>query len=294
MLSAYLIFTLLDTSAKYVVVAGVDPLFTAWMRFAIHLVVALVLLRGWRNPGRFRAASPLAQVLRGFTLFGSTIFNFLALQTLQLAETTSILFFGPMLVTALAGPLLGEWAGWRRWMAILAGFVGVLVITRPGFGALSIGHVYAMCGTVCYSLYVIATRLLSATETSESLILYSALAPVVLLAPTLPFTVTVPQDAWHWLILLSVGVYGAVGHWLLILAYRNATATALAPFPYLQMVWMIGAGWLVFRQFPDTWTIVGAAIIMASGLYIVHREHRLHLKKSAAPNSEDEELAKKL
>lgn len=293
-LTAFLFFTFLDTSAKYLVLAGVAPLFTAWMRFVVHVAVALILLRGWRNLGRFRAASVPAQVLRSAMLFGSTIFNFMALQTLQLAETTSIFFFGPMVITALAGPLLGEWAGWRRWLAILAGFAGVLVITRPGFGTLSIGHVYVLCAMLSNCFYVIMTRRMSATETAESMILYSALAPVVLLLPTLPFSVSLPQDAWHWTILLSLGVYGAVGHWFLIKAYHIATASALAPYPYLQMVWMIAAGWLVFGQLPDGWTIAGAAIIVASGLYIVHREHRLRLRKSAAPKAEEEELAKKL
>ena len=96
--------------------------FVSWVRFAGHVVIVLVLFRGWRNPAMFRVVNLPAQMLRGVFLFGSTIFNFLALQTLQLAETTSIFFFAPMVITALAGPLLGEWAGWRRWLAVLAGF----------------------------------------------------------------------------------------------------------------------------------------------------------------------------
>ncbi|MBX3582027.1 MAG: DMT family transporter [Rhizobiaceae bacterium] len=294
MIGAFILFTFLDTGAKYLVLAGVSPLFAAWMRFLTHVVLVLVLLRVWHDIGRFRAASLPGQVLRSAMLFGSTIFNFMALQTLQLAETTSIFFFGPMVVTALAGPLLGEWAGWRRWLAILAGFFGVLVITRPGVGTLAIGHVYALCGMLSYCTYVIMTRRMSSSETPESMILYSGLAPVVLLLPTLPFSVSLPQDAWHWAVLLSLGVFGALGHWFLIKAYRLATASALAPFPYLQMVWMVTAGWFVFGQFPDFWTLAGAAIIVASGLYIVHREHRLRLQNTAVPNAEDEELAKKL
>jgi drug/metabolite transporter (DMT)-like permease len=294
MVVAHLLFAFLDTSAKYIVLAGVAPLFAVWMRFAVHVVAALFLLRGWREPLRFRPANLPAHVLRGSFLFGSTICNFLALQTLQLAETTSIFFFGPMVITALAGPLLGEWAGWRRWLAILAGFVGVLVITRPGFGTFSVGHVYVLCAMLSNCFYVIMTRRMAASETSESLILFSGLAPVVLLAPTLPFSVSLPEAPWHWLILLSLGFWGALGHWFLIRAYRIATASALAPYPYLQMVWMIGFGWLIFDQLPDWWTIGGAAIIVASGLYIVHREHRLRLQNSASPNAEDEELAKKL
>lgn len=294
MIVTYIFFAFGDTSTKYTMLAGIAPLFGVWMRFAVHVVVVLFLLRGWSEPRRFRPANLPMHVLRGTFLFGSTLFNFLALETLQLAEATSIYFFGPMVITALAGPLLGEWAGWRRWLAILAGFVGVLVITRPGVGVFAIGHVYALCAMLSNCLYVIMTRRMAASETPESLILYAALTPVVLLAPALPFSVSLPQDPWHWLILLSIGVWGALGHWFLIRAYRIATASALAPYPYMQMVWMIGFGWLIFDQLPDWWTIGGAAIIVASGLYIVHREHRLRLRSSAAPNAEDEGLAKKL
>ena len=288
------LFSFLDTSAKYLVLSGMAAPFVSWARFASHVVIVLVLFRGWRNPAMFRFVNLPAQILRGVFLFGSTIFNFLALQTLQLAETTSIFFFAPMVITALAGPLLGEWAGWRRWLAIIAGFCGVLVITRPGVGMFGLGHAYALCAMFSYCFYVIMTRRMAASETPESLIFYSALAPVVLMLPTVPYTASLPPDLFHWLILLSLGVYGAFGHWLLIRAYRMATTSALAPYPYLQMVWMMFFGYVVFDQLPDGWTLAGAAIIVASGLYIVHREHRLRLKSSTAPNSETEELAKKL
>jgi drug/metabolite transporter (DMT)-like permease len=234
------------------------------------------------------------QLLRGVFLFGSTLFNFLALKTLQLAETTSIAFFAPMLITALAGPLLGEWAGWRRWAAVLAGLAGVLVITRPGLGLFGIGHAYALAAIFCYCFYVIMTRHMAATETAESLIFYSALAPVVLMLPVVPYAASSPPDGFHLAVLLSLGFFGGFGHWLLIKAYRLASATALAPYPYLQMLWMIGLGYLFFGQLPDGWTLGGAAIIVASGLYIVHREHRLRLRSRTAPNTEDGELAKKL
>jgi len=288
------LFSCLDTSGKYLVLSGMDASFVAWVRFAVHVVLVLLLFRGWSNPAMFRVRSLPRQVLRGVFLFGSTIFNFSALKTLQLAETTSIYFFAPMVITALAGPLLGEWAGWRRWMAILAGFVGVLVITRPGVAAFQIGHLYALCSTMCYCLYVIMTRHMSTTETAESLIFYSALAPVVLMFPAVPYTASLPPDAFHWLILLLLGFFGGFGHWLLIKAYRQATTTALAPYPYLQMVWMIGFGYIIFSQLPDGWTLAGAGIIVASGLYIVHREHRLRLKSRTLPMAEDEELAKRL
>jgi drug/metabolite transporter (DMT)-like permease len=292
--SAGLLFSLLDACAKYLVLSGMEAPFVAWMRFAVHIVLVLILFRAWSNPAMFKVASLPRQIVRGMFLFGSTIFNFAALQTLQLAETMSIYFFAPMVITALAGPLLGEWAGWRRWMAVIAGFVGVLVITRPGVGAFEMGHVYAICSTLCYCSYVIMTRHMASTDTAESLIFYSALAPVILMSPVVPYTASLPAEPLHWLILISLGFFGGFGHWLLIKAYRQATTTALAPYPYLQMVWMIGLGYLVFGQFPDGWTLGGAAIIVASGLYIVHREHRLRLASRTAPNTEDAELAKKL
>lgn len=287
-------FSFLDASAKYLVQSGLSAPFVAWMRFAIHLVCVLILFRAWSNKALFQVKNLPAQLVRGVFLFGSTVFNFLALQTLQLAETISIYFFAPMVITALAGPLLGEWAGWRRWMAVLVGFMGVLVITRPGVGEVGMGHAYAVMSMMSYCLYVIMTRHMGATETSESLIFYSALAPTILMFPSVPLAGSLPQDAIQWTLIFAIGVLGAFGHYLLILAYKRATTSALAPYPYSQMIWMIALGWLVFSDLPDIWTLVGAAIIVMSGLYIVHREHRLRLASRTTPNGETEALAKKL
>jgi drug/metabolite transporter (DMT)-like permease len=294
MLVAGVLLTLLDTSAKYLVLSGMSAQFISWMRFVEHLVLAAIILRPWSQPNVLRYVSLPRQLLRGCFLFGSTFFNFQALRTLQLAETNSIYFFAPMIITAIAGPLLGEWAGWRRWAAIAAGLVGVLIITRPGFGAFELGHLYALASTLSYCFYVLMTRQMGAVETPESLIFYSALAPVVLMSPAVPYTASMPSDWFHLIVLLSLGIYGGLGHWFIIKAYRLATTTALAPYPYLQMVWMILAGYLVFRQLPDGWTLTGAAIIVASGLYIVHREHRLRLANLSLPNGENEDIAKKL
>jgi drug/metabolite transporter (DMT)-like permease len=194
----------------------------------------------------------------------------------------------------LAGPLLGERVGWRRWLAVMVGFAGMLVIVRPGFADFGIGHIYALISMLSYCFYVIMTRSMGATESPASLIFYSALAPVFLLAPAVPYTASQPADLWHLLILLSLGFYGGFGHWLLIRAYRQATTSALAPYPYLQMVWMVAFGYLFFDEFPDGWTIVGTTIIVASGLYIIYREQVLRLRRSAAPSSEAGDLAEKL
>jgi drug/metabolite transporter (DMT)-like permease len=292
--TACFLFSFLDASAKYLVLHGMAAPFVAWSRFAIHVVLVALLLRVWTNIAVLKTASLPGQVLRGAFMFGSTVFNFLALQTLQLAETLSISFFTPMLTVALAGPLLGEWAGWRRWLAILVGFAGVLIVTRPGFGAFGIGHVYAFLFVACQTFYIIMTRRMGATESSESLIFYSALTPALFILPAVPVYGSLPQGVLQWVLLLVTGVCGALGHWLLIKAYKQATTSSLAPYPYSQIVWMIGLGWLVFGDLPDFWTVVGASVSIASGLYIVHRVHRMRLASRAAPGADERELAKKL
>lgn len=275
MIGTFFSFSILDASAKYLVLHGMAAPFVAWVRFTVHVVLVLVIFRAWSNRFMFRTRNLPGQVLRSVLLFGSTVVNFIALQTLQLAETISIAFFSPMLIVALAGPLLGEWAGWRRWLAIIVGFIGVLIITRPGFGGFQIGHVFAQAFVVCHSLYAIMTRHMGATESSESLIFYSALTPALLMLPVVPLYGSMPQGALQWGLLLVTGICGALGHWLLIKAYKQATTAALAPYPYSQIIWMVGLGWLIFGDLPDRWTIVGAAIIVGSGLYVIHREHRL-------------------
>lgn len=262
---------------------GMSAPFVAWARYAVHMVLALLLFRAWSNRLLFRTHNLPAQVVRSMLLFGSTVLNFLALQTLQLAETVSIAFFAPMLTVALAGPLLGERAGWRRWSAIFVGFIGVLIVTRPGFGSFGLGHIYALGFVVCHSLYIIMTRHMGATESAESLIFYSALIPTVLMLPAVPLYGSMPQTALQWGLLAMTGICGGLGHWLLIKAYQRATTAAVAPYPYTQIIWMVGLGWLVFGDLPDGWTLVGASVIILSGLYVIHREHKL--RQMAARNT---------
>ena len=270
-----MLFTALDSAAKYLVLQGMAAPFVAWVRFAVHTVLALVFLQVWRRPALFRPKNLPMQFVRGACLFGSTFFNFLALRELQLAQTISIFFAGPMLITALAGPLLGEWAGWRRWLAIIIGFIGVLVVTRPGTESFKPEILLMICAMLSYSFYVLLTRKMGKTETAESLIFYSALAPSLLMLPVALPLAQMPPTALSWVLLLSLGVFGGLGHWFVILAYKRATTAALAPYPYSQMIWMVLSGWLFFGQLPDGYTVLGAAIIIGSGLYIAWREHVL-------------------
>ncbi|WP_127521609.1 DMT family transporter [Mesorhizobium sp. Z1-4] len=278
---ASVIFSAFDASAKYVALAGVAPLFMAWVRYAVHVVAVVLFFRAWSNPGVFRPNSYLMQLLRAFCLFGATVFTFFAVRTLQLAEMISIFFAAPVFITALAGPLLGEWAGWRRWLAVAVGFAGVLIVVRPSIGTISVGHLFAFACTLSYSFYAILTRRLSATESAQSMIFFSGVAPVVLLLPVVPYHAALPDDPVVTIVLLMLGILGATSHLLLIQANRLARATVLAPFSYLQMVWAIILGWLVFAELPDIWVLIGAAVIVASGVYIARREHKLGVNADA-------------
>ena len=272
--AAGFLFSCLDSSAKYLVLSGVPTAFISWMRFVEHAILALIFFRAWSNPRFFKVRNIPLQFLRGLCLFGSTYFNFYALQTMQLGETITITFAAPMVIAALAGPLLGEWAGWRRWAAIIVAFIGVLIIARPGFGALNPGLPYSIAAMISYSLYVLLTRYVAATESPESLIFFSALAPTILMSPAVMQAV-IPETPFQIVLLLILGFFGGLGHYLIILAYRRATTAALAPYPFLQIIWMLAFGYFFFGQFPDAYTLCGAAIVIGSGLYVVHRERQL-------------------
>jgi drug/metabolite transporter (DMT)-like permease len=278
---AVLFFALLDASAKWLS-AHMDPLQVVFARYAGSMVLVLMLLNPWSRPGVLRTKRPVLQGVRSLLLLGSTVLNFIAIKYLQLAEAVSIMFAGPLLVALVAGPLLGEWPGPRRMAAIAVGFLGVLVITRPGFGGMHPAAILSVFGCICYSFYALATRQLAAYDPPETTMVYSGVAGTLVMLPVIPFVWTMPQTPLAWAILLGTGLLGGFGHWLLILAHRLAPATVLAPFIYSQIVWMVLLGWVVFGQFPDGWTFAGATIVIASGLYLLYRERVRKVPGTAA------------
>ena len=271
MCGAVLCFSLLDVSAKWLT-QSVDPLQIVFARYAVSMVLVLLLLNPVSHPGVLRTKRPWTQALRSLLLLGSTALNFFALKYLQLAETVSIMFATPLVVALVSGPLLGEWPGPRRLAAIGVGFLGVLVITRPGLGAMHPAALLVLMSCLCYAFYSLATRVLAAFDPPETTMVYSGVAGTLALAPLMPLVWITPSAPESWLLMLATGAFGGFGHWLLILAHRLAPATVLAPFIYSQIVWMIALGFLVFGQLPDRWTFAGAAIVIASGLYLLYRE----------------------
>jgi drug/metabolite transporter (DMT)-like permease len=270
MCGAVLSFSFLDASAKWLN-RTLDPMLTVWVRYIGSVVFVSLFVNPWTTPGVTRTRRPWLQAGRSLLLLASTALNFIALQYLQLTETVSIIFATPLLVALLAGPLLGEWAGPRRLAAIGVGFIGILIVTRPGFG-LHPAALLSLTGAVCYALYSVATRVLAGYDSSATTMFYSGLAGVLLVTPIVPWVWAVPDSGLVWMMMIVVGACGAFGHWLLILAHARAPAPVLSPFIYTQIAWMIVLGFLLFGDLPDRWTLAGSAIVIASGLYLLYRE----------------------
>lgn len=267
-------FACLDASAKTLARLGTDPLLSTFMRYAVSVGLVTLFVNPVTSPGVARTNRLWLQTLRSLLLFGSTALNFLALRHLQLAETLSIQFATPLMVALLAGPLLGEWSSRRRLAAIGIGFLGVLVIVRPGVGEVQPAVLLSIGNMLCYAFYVVTTRMLAATDSTATTMFYSGFAGLALMSPLLPWIWTTPT-AWQvWALLIGVGLFGTMGHWLLVLAHARAPANVLAPFIYTQLVWSVLLGYLVFGDVPNRWTLIGASIVVGSGLYLLAQERR--------------------
>jgi drug/metabolite transporter (DMT)-like permease len=268
---ALMCFSGLDATSKWLG-PHIGALETTWARYISSVLLVSIVLNPWTHPGITITKKPWMQAVRSLLLFASTMLNFIALQYLQLMETMSIIFLAPLLVALLSGPILGEWVGARRMVAIGVGFVGVLIVTRPGTGQVHPAAFFSLAGTFCYAFYVILTRILAAHDSSATTMFYSGLGGLLILTPVMPFAWRQPENLTVIFFMVLIGAFGAVGHWLLILAYKRAPAPVLSPFIYSQLVWMMLLGYVIFGDIPDRWTLVGAAVVIASGLYLLHRE----------------------
>jgi drug/metabolite transporter (DMT)-like permease len=216
---------------------------------------------------------PLIQVTRALMLVFTTGLVMGALRLMPLAETTAILFVTPLLVTLMAGPWLGEKIGWRRWLAVVIGFAGALLIARPGSALSGPGILLALSGAVCYGVYQIQTRQLSSTESTFTMLFYTALVGTVVMTFGLPWFWDGPEPTpFEVLQIASMGLLGGTGHYLLTRAFRHAPATTLSSFMYAQLIWATLLGWQVFGQLPDHWSMLGMTVIAVSGLSVALSE----------------------
>jgi drug/metabolite transporter (DMT)-like permease len=268
---ALLCFACLDASGKYL--GRHLPVWEiVWARYLGASVLSLVFMNPFRAPEGFHTRRPVLQIVRACLLFASTALNFLALRYLQLDETMAIFFAAPLVISLLAGPMLGEWIGAKRLAAVLVGFLGVLLVVRPGFGGMHWAAIYSVIGLFCYAFYALLTRKLAASESNLTTAFFGSVSGVVLLTPFLPLFWTWPAGALDWLLLAGLGAFGGFGHYLLITAHGWAPAPVLAPYGYSQIVWMSALGFLVFGHTPGLWTLAGGAVVVASGLFLFYQE----------------------
>jgi drug/metabolite transporter (DMT)-like permease len=273
-------FSCLDTTAKYLG-RHIDVVQIVWARYTFAFLLALIISNPLSRPGLLRTARPLFQVGRAGVLLACTVLNFVVLKYLRLDQVLAITFSTPFFVAALSGPVLGEWVGARRWIAIGVGFIGVLVVTRPGFGVMHPAMLLALLSALSYAIYFLSTRLLSRTDSNDTILFYSNLIGAAATLPVVPFFWT-PLDLVQLALLVMAGALGSIGHFMLIAAHRHAPASLLSSFVYTQLVWVVILGFVVFGDVPDAYTLIGAAIVIASGLYIFHRERiqPAHIAKS--------------
>ncbi|MGI9336879.1 MAG: DMT family transporter [Gammaproteobacteria bacterium] len=265
---ATLLFVALDATAKYLTrtypVAQV-----VWARFFFHLLWVLVLI-GPRLGRELRTRRPGLQLLRSVVMLATNGVFFLALSRMPMADANAIMFVNPLIVTALAVPLLGERVGFRSWVAVLIGFAGVLIIIRPGPDVLQSAAVLPLIASTLFAFYQIATRVLSSIDAPMTTLFYTALVGAIVTTAGLP---------WYWhtpdfsgiAFMAAAGLFGALGQFAFIKAVEVAPVSVIAPFNYTTLLWSALFGFVLFGDLPDRYTWLGAAIIVASGLYILHR-----------------------
>jgi drug/metabolite transporter (DMT)-like permease len=273
-LLAMTIFSGMDGMSK-LLAADYRPEEIAWGRYGFILLFLAPMLIRHSGRAKLRTRYPWRQLLRGFCMLGSSLFFIAALARLPIAEASAIGFVSPLMITALSIPLLGEKVGPRRWSAVVVGFVGVLVVMRPGTAAFDPAAVLPILSSACWALGLIITRQMQASEHVLTTLLWSTATGFVALTLVVPF-VWVPPTAEGWALLAGQAVLSIVGQWFLIRAFSFAGASLLAPFSYSQMLWATAIGYVVFSQLPDLLTWIGTAIIIASGLYTLHRERVVH------------------
>jgi drug/metabolite transporter (DMT)-like permease len=276
MILTTLVFACMDGISRHL--AGAYNVMTvALLRY--WFFAAFVIAAAAARPGGIRAvarsAAPRLQILRGVLLTVELCIVVLSFVLLGLIGTHAIFACYPLLVAALAGPVLGERVGWRRRVAIAIGLVGVLVILRPGFHVFSPAALIALGGTTLFAIYALLTRKVAMVDPPETSLFYIGVVGAATITLVAPFWWT-PMQGWaDWGWMLALCILGILGHFLMIKAYALAEAGTVQPFAYFQLVFVAIIGLTLFDERPDAWTVAGAGLILAAGLYTILREARL-------------------
>ena len=284
MMLAVTAFPFLSASVKYLGrIYPMPEIF--WARYAGHVLFCLIVFLPRRGLTVLATKHPGAQLMRSVLLFGASAFYFLGLLTVALPTASAIAFAGPLIVTALSVPMLGEKVGPRRWTAVIVGFAGALLIIRPGTDVMQWGAVLVLLDALCYAVYQILSRKVGSTDPAAVSITLAGLGGLAISTMILPFSpLVLPATLFDWLVFAGVGIFGLVGHYFVIKAVQWGSASLCAPMGYGELIGSTLLGYLFFAEFPDLATWIGAAVIVASGLYITYREHKLQRNARLIPS----------
>jgi drug/metabolite transporter (DMT)-like permease len=271
-----------DVTAKYLSTT-LPSIEIAWIRFLVFALIMVPAMVPGSPVYSLRTEQLGLQLWRGAALLSSSLFFISGLRFLPIAEASATGFVAPLFVTALSILFLGERVGLRRWLATAVGLIGVLIILRPGTGAFHVAAFFPLVSALGWAATLIMTRMMSGKEHAATVMTYSSIAGVAILTALVPFVWVNPT--WHDILLgVLIGIASTAGQWIVVLAFRYAGASVLAPFSYTQLLWVSILGFVVFGEVPDVWTISGAAFIVASGLYTAHRERLRRSQYWCRPN----------
>jgi drug/metabolite transporter (DMT)-like permease len=284
-LSSTMFLGISDVTAKYLS-ASLPSIEIAWLRFLVFAMIMVPAMVPGSPLFALKTGSLPLQLMRGAALLGSSLFFISGLRYLPIAEASATGFVAPLFVTALSIIFLSENVGVRRWLATAVGLIGVLIILRPGSSAFHPAAFFPLVSALAWACTLIMTRMMSGKEHAITIMTYSSIAGVAILSALVPFVWVAPS--WQAIAFgVLIGVFSTAGQWIVVLAFRYADASVLAPFSYTQLLWVSILGFLVFGELPDVWTIIGAAFIVGSGLYTAHRERvrRSQLLEAAGETS---------
>ncbi len=267
---AVLCFATMNTFTKELRASDLPVTEIIWGRYFFHFALILLFFPR-RIPTLLNTEDKGLQIARSILVLLATACMFIALGLMPLADAVAITFAGPLLIVVLSAVFLREAVGPRRWTAVIVGFIGMLVIIRPGAGAFQFAALLPVAVAFFYALYQIITRLISHRSDPLNMLTYTALVGALAMSVIVPFDWQTPT-VQQWLMLIAAGFLGGLGHYAIIKAYERSEATLVAPFAYTEIIWATSLGWLAFGDFPDLFTFVGTAIIIASGLYVLQRE----------------------
>ena len=256
-----------------------------WGRYFFHLLLATLMLAP-HVPRLIRTTNLKLQLLRSSFMLGATVFFFAGVQYLSLTDANAINFLTPILVVILAQPVLGEKVSLRRWIGVGIGFMGAMIIIRPGSGLMDIAAGFMILSVLCNACYQLSTRKLGALDDPLTTLLFTALVGTIGASIAVPFFWE-PMDLEGWLLMIAIGGFAVIGHFAIINAFRLAPASTISPFSYSILIWSVLFGYLVFDQLPDLWSMVGAVVIIIGGVTILRA--RKHEDATETPLAADQD-----